>query len=338
MKRLNIKAILSVCVLIVLFIAGCVKVQQPRLESAGAAMPGLAAERQYEWTNVARIVAVGDVHGDYEKMVKCLKANGVIDDGNKWIGGKTHLVQTGDILSKGPDSKKAMDLLMSLEQQAKDAGGAVHALIGNNELKILWGDYKNLYRTEHEPYGGMEAFQQAMAADGKYGKWIRSHNAVIKINDILFLHGGISPRYAAMSLQTLNQGVTASFGHKVKKKKRKDRPPFYRGLAKGDENTVKAELEAAINNFGIRHIVIGHSRTRSQVIELKADGEVIMIDVGMSKTVRNGPAMSLLIENDKFYAVTPEEKKELPVKHKVSVNGMLQRYRLPHVRFALVGA
>ena len=63
-----------------------------------AVMPVLAAERQYEWSNVARIVAVGDVHGDYDQMVKCLKANGVIDDSNKWIGGKTHLVQVGDIL------------------------------------------------------------------------------------------------------------------------------------------------------------------------------------------------------------------------------------------------
>jgi hypothetical protein len=50
----------------------------------------LAVERQYEWSNVARIVAVGDVHGDYDKMVVCRKATGVIDDGNKWIRGKTH--------------------------------------------------------------------------------------------------------------------------------------------------------------------------------------------------------------------------------------------------------
>ncbi|MFC1815736.1 hypothetical protein ACFL0M_07280 [Thermodesulfobacteriota bacterium] len=77
-----------------------------------------------------------------------------------------------------------------------------------------------------------------------------------------------------MSLQTINKDATASLGRKVKKKKRMDGPLFYRGLAKGDENTVKAELEPAIKNFGIRHIVIGHTQTRSQVIELKADGAV----------------------------------------------------------------
>jgi len=305
-----------------------------------AIMPVLAADRQCEWTNIARIVAIGDVHGDYDQMVKCLKATGVIDDGNNWIGGKLHLVQVGDILDRGPDSKKAMDLLMNLEQQAKDAGGAVHALIGNHEAFILRGQYKDVYPTEPEPYGGMEAYQKAMAADGKYGKWIRSHNAVIKINDILFLHGGISPRYAVMSLQTINKDVTASIDkhggggtaedgdgpllyrglaegdeNRVKAravlKKKKGR---LRGLAEGDENSVKKALEPAITNYGIRHVVIGHTTVPSKVIHLIADGAVIMIDVGMSKTFRNGPAMCLLIENDKFYAVTPEEKKELPVK------------------------
>ena len=55
-------------------------------------------------------------------------------------------------------------------------------------------------------------------------------------------------------------------------------------MGEGDENKVKAALEPAIKNYGIRHIVIGHTETPSQVIELKADGAVIMIDVGMSKT------------------------------------------------------
>jgi hypothetical protein len=272
--------------------------------------PLLAAERQYEWSNVARIVAVGDVHGDYDKMVKCLKANGVIDDDNKWTGGMTHLVQVGDILGKGPDSKKAMDLLSDLKQQAKNAGGAVHALTGNNEAAVLRGDYKNLDRTELEPYGGMEALKKAMTADGEYGKWLRSQNAVIKINDILFVHGGISPRYAAMSLQAINKDVTESLGRNAEDDK--EWPLVYSGWATGDESRVKKLLEPVFKNYGIRHIVKGHNVTNSQVIELKADGALIMIDVGMSKTavsssgLGNGPAMSLLIENGKFYAVTPE--------------------------------
>ena len=308
-----------------------------------ASIPLWAAERQYEWSNVSRIVAVGDVHGDYDQMVKCLKANGVIDDNNKWIGGKTHLVQVGDIMGRGPDSKKAMDLLMDLESQAKDAGGAVHALIGNNDAFMLRGFYQNLYRTEAEPYGGMDAFKKAMTAEGKYGKWIRAHNTVIKINDILFLHAGFSPKYATMSLQTINNNITESLGRDIVEDR--DGPLSTRHMGEGDDNKVREALLPAIKNFGIQHIVIGHTTTPSQVIELKANGGVIMIDVGMSKTNSSkpgnpaaGPAMSLLIENGRFYAVTPEEKKELMVKKNVSENAMLQQYLLLHVRLPLVSA
>lgn len=311
-----------------------------------ASIPLWAAERQYEWSNIARIVAVGDVHGDYDQMVKCLKVTQVIDENNKWIGGKTHLVQVGDILDRGPDSKKAMDLLMNLEQQATDAGGVVHALIGNHEAWILRGNYQGLYKTEPDSYGGMEAYKKAMVADGKYGKWIRNHNTAIKINDILFVHAGFSPKYAVMTLKAINENITAALGRDTAEDP--DGPILTRDMGEGDENKLKAALEPALKNFGCRYIVIGHTTTRSQVIELKADGAVIMIDVGMSKTnaaagskpnrPAGGPAMSLLIENGKFFAVTPEEKKDLLVKQKVSENDMLQRYLIMHVRLPLVGA
>jgi hypothetical protein len=102
-------------------------------------------------------------------------------------------------------------------------------------------------------------------------------------------------------------------------------------------------LYLKFKKFGIQHIVIGHTVTPSQVIQLKADGGVIMIGVGMSKTnnpnkPEGGPAMCLLIENGKFYAVTSEEKKELPMKLKVSENDMLQRYLAMNVRLPLVEA
>ena len=83
-----------------------------------------------------RIVAVGDVHGGYEEFTAVLRMAGVIDAANRWTGGKTHLVQTGDIPDRGPDSRKAFDLLMTLEREAKKAGGQVHALIGNHEAMM----------------------------------------------------------------------------------------------------------------------------------------------------------------------------------------------------------
>ncbi len=51
---------------------------------------------QDTWTGVARVVAVGDVHGDYKAFTDILHSAGIIDNKGRWSGGTTHLVQTGD--------------------------------------------------------------------------------------------------------------------------------------------------------------------------------------------------------------------------------------------------
>src|SRR5205085_9388503 len=88
--------------------------------------PALA---QDTWTGVDRVVAIGDVHGDFERFTAVLRSAELIDEDGNWTGGTTHLVQVGDVLDRGPDSREAMDLLMKLEPQAAKAGGYVHALI-----------------------------------------------------------------------------------------------------------------------------------------------------------------------------------------------------------------
>ena len=81
-----------------------------------------------------RVVAVGDVHGAFDNFVAILRAAQVIDNRNRWSGRRTVLVQTGDILDRGPDSRKAIDLLRRLERDAQRAGGRVVSLLGNHEL------------------------------------------------------------------------------------------------------------------------------------------------------------------------------------------------------------
>src|SRR5262245_59830317 len=97
---------------------------------------------QDSWEGVERVVAVGDIHGDYEQFLAVLRSAGLIDSKGAWSGGKTHLVQTGDVLDRGPDSRKVMDLLMKLEKEARRSGGWVHALIGNHEAMNVYGDLR----------------------------------------------------------------------------------------------------------------------------------------------------------------------------------------------------
>ena len=91
-----------------------------------------------------RVVAVGDIHGAFDQFSAILRAAKIIDNRNRWSGGRAVLVQTGDILDRGPDSRKAIDLLRRLERDAQRAGGRVVSLLGNHELMRLLFDLRYL--------------------------------------------------------------------------------------------------------------------------------------------------------------------------------------------------
>ena len=65
------------------------------------AAPSLA-RAESSWTGVERIVVIGDLEGDYEKFTDMLRTAGLIDARGNWSGGRTHLVQLGDIPDRGP--------------------------------------------------------------------------------------------------------------------------------------------------------------------------------------------------------------------------------------------
>jgi hypothetical protein len=89
-----------------------------------------------------RLVAVGDVHGDFDDFCLILKRAGLVDEQNRWIGGSATLVQTGDLVDRGPKGREAMDLLMGLEKEAAKAGGQVLPLLGNHEVMNILGDLR----------------------------------------------------------------------------------------------------------------------------------------------------------------------------------------------------
>lgn len=91
---------------------------------------------------VHRIVAVGDLHGDFSAWRDVARAAGLVDVSGRWSGGATVLVQTGDIVDRGPDSLKLVDELMRLQREAPKAGGRVVTLVGNHEAMNLTGDLR----------------------------------------------------------------------------------------------------------------------------------------------------------------------------------------------------
>jgi hypothetical protein len=110
---------------------------------AAAADPGQA---------IHRIVAVGDLHGDFAAWRAIASAAGLIDVKGRWAGGKSVLVQTGDVVDRGPDSLKIVQDLMRLQREAPRAGGRVVALVGNHEAMNLTGDLRYVSPGEYAAF------------------------------------------------------------------------------------------------------------------------------------------------------------------------------------------
>ena len=275
-------------------------------------LAGAAWAQQDTWKGVERVVAVGDVHGDFEQLVKALHAAGVVDEKNDWAAGKTHLVQLGDVLDRGQDSRKVMDLLMKLEEQAAKAGGAVHPLIGNHEAMVLMDDWRYLHPAEIKAFGTDGDFRKALSAQGAYGKWIRGHNAVIQINDVLFAHAGLLPTCARPSLREINDAIRKELatGDEDGLATSSSGPLWTRFLARGDAEGVAKALDEVFAKYGAKRMVIAHT-VSTKGIATRAGGRLIRVDVGMCEYY-GGPAACLVIEKGVFYeARHPNTKRKL---------------------------
>ena len=111
-----------------------------------------ASDLGWRFETSEKIVSVGDIHGDLNALVSIMQKAKILDTNNNWIAGKTHFVSTGDILDRGPESRKIMDLFIKLEKQATAAGGQMHILLGNHEVMNLIGDRRYVSNEEYASF------------------------------------------------------------------------------------------------------------------------------------------------------------------------------------------
>ena len=322
-------------------IAAAVSAASTPLRSAAAAAPPCEIEK------VDRIVAVGDVHGAYDRFVEILQTAGILDRRLRWAGGRAHLVQLGDVVDRGPDSRRALDLVERLQDDARRSGGAVHALLGNHEVMRMTGDLRYVTPGEYEafvtsrsedlrsdflsrvdpllrdqlpkemPLGYLE-MRVAFGPKGQYGERLRKLDAVVKINGVLFVHGGISPDIAGMSCDVLNTAVRREITTDVEAASStppdsslssgENGPLWYRGLAQEPDAFAQSANEILAKQ-NARAIVIAHTVTPGRRIEMRFGGKVFQIDTGMQPGyVENGRASALEIKGGVFTAIYTDRR------------------------------
>lgn len=125
-------------------------------------------DSHWRWSNINRVVVIADIHGAFPQLVSLLKTNRLIDDSLHWIGADAHLVSVGDLIDRGADSRKVLDLLMRLQQEAQGSGGRVHVLAGNHELMNLIGDYRYVSKEEFAAFAEEESAAERRTAYRAY--------------------------------------------------------------------------------------------------------------------------------------------------------------------------
>ena len=121
------------------------------------------------------VVAIGDVHGDFDDFVAILRRTGLTDQQNHWAGGKTTFVQVGDQIDRGPKPREVMDLMMALEKEAPQAGGRVVSLLGNHEVMNIMGDLRYVTPANYASFADGNSEKRQKDAYGEYQKWKDSH-------------------------------------------------------------------------------------------------------------------------------------------------------------------
>lgn len=311
----------------------------------------------------ARIVVIGDLNAHATVLVRILRGLRLVTKDGRWSGGRTVLMQMGDVPNRGPGARTAMELLLALGPEARDAGGDVLWLLGNHEvLSVLRHEayvtpeeYMEFASTdeierfiysrnrfqlellglprqratippmggrlrawEEENAPGREAYRAEMGPKGKLGIAIRSLPLAVRFGPLLFIHGGLSPRWAGFGLSGLDLEAKKAWAKG---------PEFYEDLepssvlrdplgplwhrvyALASAPSVRADLLEALEITRARQMVIGHTRTdavpQGEVgrVLVRHGGRLVMSDVGLGDP--GEPGAALVIERGRIEQWTP---------------------------------
>lgn len=230
-----------------------------------------------DYSGIDKLMVVGDVHGEYDVLVELLQGNGVIDDKLNWSWGSGHLVFVGDIFDRGDGVTESLYLIKKLQRQAKENQGRLTLLLGNHEIMILMRDsryaapkYKNMSNRL------MINYPRFFASDTELGKWLRSLNAVVKINDMIFVHGGLSADLVKrnLSLEQINLNIRKSLqadngmSHEeiMKSIYFPENPLWYRGYMMKTKTyplISSDDLDNVLDFYGAKSIFFGHTEVDS---------------------------------------------------------------------------
>lgn len=262
------------------------------------------SSRVSEFEGVDSLFVVGDVHGRYDTLVHLLHNAGLVDEDANWSGGTSHLVLLGDVFDRGQDVTRTLWFLYGLEKQAEAAGGRLHLVLGNHEIMIMVDDLRYVSGKE-KLIAQHHGTSYPRLFDVRYsvlGKWLASKPALLRIDEVLLAHGGISLDYAN-SLESFNDSLDAFINSPVFHRwsdstvvvapmdsvalyQRTDfffeesSVFWYRGYVQSD--TLGGVLSEVLDRYNSDLHVVAH--TPVETIQQRYDGSLIAVDLKEAAT------------------------------------------------------
>jgi hypothetical protein len=145
------------------------------------------------------------------------------------------------------------------------------------------------YRQQWEkqvPLGWVEHRQAWAQRGGDYFAWTRGNRVAIKVNDTVFLHGGISAKYCMLSLREMTEQVVAAMDNYSPFVESivddQEGPLWYRGMVTEDEDGIFSQtLDNILERYGAKRVVVGHTPTGG-VVWPRFEGRVVANDTGIA--------------------------------------------------------
>jgi len=259
---------------------------------------GVLPRPRVNWPAPDSIFVISDVHGEFERMKTVLRNGGLIGNDLRWTGGRKHLVVLGDVFDRGPDALAAVWYLYGLERQAEAAGGRLHYVLGNHEIMVMTGDLRYLSPkdTTLAALYGVSFPELVHPARSVLGRWLVSKPAVLKIGDLLFVHGGVTTGYLGWKLEQVEDSLkrwtsedlftrwadttyaipldSAGYARRLEFFWLPTSPFWYRGYLQSD--TLGASLDSVLQHFDVKTMVVGH--TPGESVRERFDGHLIDVN------------------------------------------------------------
>jgi hypothetical protein len=172
---------------------------------------------------------------------------------------------------------------------------------------------------EEIPLGFVERTVE-LSAEGRYGRWLRQRPVMVKVNGVVFVHGGLTPEVAALGCEAVNDAVRREITRDIEKTRAQPLatlaagekgPLWYRGFWKEDEGALLPSVERVLQSLGARAIVVGHTVTGTGRIQTRFGGRVVGIDIGMGEVYGSRLGALEVGPDGAITAVYPDSREEL---------------------------